>query len=226
MAIHFAKGPEAGLELVKQHVAGQDQQPQLDAVRPALEAGKISPITPLEAGKILNADRGAKIIPISKPLWSTEPYAVHTASRADLDQSFLKTARLTAWHYLLADQDDNVHSLVEVAVLGKGEGLSYAALRPRDYADMMVAAIEGARLRPEAEAQQYELRILRVPDLSFLGVWLHTEEQIHDLVIPILGSSPDYEANIVMTEGDLVKALRPIADRRRKADDRPKRPNP
>jgi hypothetical protein len=218
--IRPAKGPEAGFELVRRHVSGEvEEPPPFDAVRPHLLDGKLMTVDSTEAARLINAELGP-IVPISAALESTEPYAVYTASRKNLGNQFLRTARLTAWHYVLVEENDNVHSLVEVATIGEHqEALSYAGLYPRPYAEMMVQAIDAADALPQTASQQYELRVLRAPDLSLLAIWLRpldvvagaADEWSNDLIIPIEPGMPYFEAGTVMTPEQLIKVLQPIA---------------
>jgi hypothetical protein len=222
MPIRLPTGPEAGFKIVEKHISAEDAgPPDFNAFRPDFKDGQLVSVEPMEAARLVNAVRG-DVIPISVTLQSTEPYPIYTLSREALPKKVsLRSAKLTAWHYILVKDDRSVHSLVELAVLGPaGQALSYTALRPREYAERMVEAIDHASKLPEAGQQEYELRVLRAPSLSFLGVWLHTEQWIHDWFIAIGDGEPDYAEKQVMNESKLAEVLAEIAERRAREIDR------
>lgn len=222
MPIRLPSGPETGFKIIETHLSAEDAgPPRFNAFRPDFKDDQLVSVEPMEAARLVNAVRG-DVVPISVALQSTESYPIYTLScEASPKRVSIRSAKLTAWHYVLVEDDLHVHSLVELAVLGPGgEALSYAALRPREYAEMMVEAIDHASKLPEAALQDYELRVLRAPSLSFLGVWLHTEEWFHDWFIAIGDGEPDYGKKQVMNETKLTTVLGEIADRRAKVIDR------
>lgn len=129
----------------------------------------------------------------------------------------LSAAELTAWQYLLLDQEADVFALAEVADVNAGgkHKLTFSTLRPRRYAEAVVATIVSAEEFSDANEAQYLLRILRAPGIYALAVWLHGND---DIVFPVRAQNETtmkeiwQDRRVVKGERELAQLLRPAAE--------------
>lgn len=154
------------------------------------------------------------------PFKVARPYPLFTFDiEAVLGDSPLQSAWLAAWEYLIVDGETTA-GLVEVAATDpeRQPRLAFATLHPASYAQRITARIVFAEQLPEVESpQQWELRILRVPSLTALAIWLHQDSR--HIVLPIetiMDGVPLEETlwkgiNIITSEANLASLLRPIA---------------
>ena len=154
------------------------------------------------------------------PFKVARPYPVYTfAIEAVLGDSPLQSAWLAAWEYLVVD-GQTIAGLAEVAATDAqgNPQLAFAALHPPSYAEAITARILSAQqLPPVTGPQQWELRILRVPSLTALAIWLRHDDD--HILLPI-ETVPDgvpveettWKGNDVITsQVQMASLLRPIA---------------
>jgi hypothetical protein len=144
---------------------------------------------------------GAKGVEVLKP------YPLYTSGlRELLAGRFLESARRTSWQY--------------VVVIG-GEPLQLAEVRgSENFAGLFSEAVVDALLDVTNAAENlsfvqeanYELRILRAPDLYLTAVWLHREGE--DWLLPVRPAPARLQAGSILNEAQLVRALRPLAEAR------------
>ncbi|HYI11957.1 MAG TPA: hypothetical protein VEK57_23075 [Thermoanaerobaculia bacterium] len=205
MAIQISEAPAAGLRLVLETLSLPDQPFQS---QPAVPGAVRAPAGPVAAA--------APLDPVRKP------YPVFTATiRRLFGGGGLKSAQLTAWQYVI-QAGETARSVAEVAVADftgePEEGLVYASEQPPSYGDALIAAIEDAKTRPEVTVRDYELRVLRVPDLDVLAIWLHGENE--ELLRLVRGKRATLAAPGWVGEARLLEALNPLAEIRQTANDR------
>lgn len=206
MPIRLASPPQAGLELVSDNVPQPDGMAALAAVQETLKDGELVPLD--EA--LTETFAGLEAVPLT----TAAPHAVYTADSQNLEAGLLASARLTAWQYVVF-QGDQVHGIAEIAIVGKSrKGLSYATYYSAEYGQWMVDTVAAAE-RLASTGPDYELRILRVPALSVLAVWLHDQEGQHDRVLPVVDVIPNLNRCDALDEGKLLEALKAIAANRR-----------
>ncbi len=144
-------------------------------------------------------------------------YPIYTASSERLaDGTFLTSAELTAWQYVIGP-DDGLQGLAEVAAVdGVRPSLSYAAYYEASSAQRLLEVIR--RADAEAETGDYDLRILRAPDLFLVAVWLHAEDG-NDVLLPVNAPSVLRGAERLRAD-ELTAALQPLAQVRFNTSDR------
>jgi hypothetical protein len=151
----------------------------------------------------------------ARPLETAKPQRIFTStSDALFDGRLLEEAVPTGWQYVLVANGE-LAGVAEVAHTGpSGEPpRSFDVLRPAERAQAINKVVAMAETLPG----DYELRMLRVPNLYLLAVWLTNTGCNLLLPVPpvpsVLGDIPIY------TEKALMRALRPLAIQRRAISD-------
>lgn len=180
MAIHISPGPAKGIKIVQRNFA------------PVLN----------EMGVIDAAPRRAR----TRARRIDSPWPVFSSSLEDVLASngrLLKAARRTSWQYVVFE-GDRVVALAEVA---HKRSLRYASQQSAELANAVLETVQKAK--ELATRSDYELRILRVPDLYLLAVWLHAPNS--DLLIPVSPFTDVLGDGTVFTEEQAIAALKPLA---------------
>jgi hypothetical protein len=140
------------------------------------------------------------------------PHPVYVATIEDvLARRVLANARETTWRYFLVRGNDDAFAAAEltggeVAHVNEGpfvEGTSRA----------MIFAEDLDRVR-EAD---YEMRLLRIPALYVVAVWLRSSND--DILVPSAPAPAPLQANAPYDEGRFTDALTPLAQQRGAIDD-------
>lgn len=184
MAIHMSSAPDEGANMVQRNV-----------VPPPCDTTWIAHGAAIDA-----AEHGARRIEKS--------YAVFSARLEDVlaeDRGLLDSARLLSWQYVVFE-GNRVVALAEVAA---GDPLQYASQQSPAVAEAVLKAIREAETLDDVKKSDYELRILRVPELYLLAVWLHAPGK--DLLLPVRPFTKLRGGGRSLTEKQVVAALRPLA---------------
>jgi hypothetical protein len=82
------------------------------------------------------------------------------------------------------------------------------------------AAIAQAEADPELSAHDYELRLLRIPALYFVALWLRDDhDHDHDVLIPLDPAPAPFEAGRKYRPGEVLAELASMARERLRFDD-------
>lgn len=158
----------------------------------------------------------------TRPFKVARPYPLYTfAIEAVLGDNPLDKAWLAAWEYLVID-GKTIAGLAEVAATDpeRKPELSFATLHPPSYARSITEKIVEAEQLPAVNSQDYELRILRVPNLTALAIWLWRTNDHIILPIETIPKGVPVEdttwkgEEIITDEAKLASLLRPIAQYR------------
>jgi hypothetical protein len=147
----------------------------------------------------------------------SEPHPVFVATLDDLVAGkLLAAAKQTSWRYLLVQGD----AAVAEAELGavrrgkqrtKGKDLEFLGLTHGPFTKATVDALGAAEQLPQVARADYELRLLKVPAVYLIALWLHGGDQ--DILVPIGDPPGGLEKNKPYSEAQVVSALRDIAVR-------------
>ena len=151
-----------------------------------------------------NALRGTQPAELDPSL----PHPVFNLGLSDLTRRAgggLGAARLTGWRYLLRSQQQVVASAETVSAGGGREEFSHFNQGP--FVGGTAAALEAAQAIPETQDRSYELRLLHVPALYAMALWLHADDGGDDVLIPIQPAPPGIEANRPYPAQELLQAL-------------------
>jgi len=150
----------------------------------------------------------------------TEPHPVYVATLDDLAAGkLLANARQTAWRYLLVQHDEVVaeaeitagHGGAKGAKSGKRKNLEFAGMTHGPFADATIDGLHIAEALPETARADYELRLLKVPAVYLVALWLHRADD--DILIPIGQPPTGLRKNKAYTEAGIIRALRATAER-------------
>ncbi|HYU25686.1 MAG TPA: hypothetical protein VEO74_10815 [Thermoanaerobaculia bacterium] len=168
-----------------------------------------------DAPALLNAAPGGKMRAMAEALPEvnvTHPHQVFSATIADvLAGLVLANARETTWRFFLVHRGDEPFAAAEVA----GDALSHVNEGP--FVDGTASAMIKAEQYAASNEHNYEMRLLRIPALYTLAVWLTAPGD--DVLIPAAPAPAPLVANEVYREESFTSALRPLAEIRNAADE-------
>ncbi len=144
----------------------------------------------------------------STPQYVTQPHRVYTIGReAILRDVLLSTAVPVAWRYLLVTQEAAV-SAAELSDKGDG-GLAFSEVNDGPFVQATIEALTTAEALDEVQRGDFELRLLKIPAVYVVALWLHSETD--DLIIPMAPAPRGVTAGRAYSADDLLQALRPLA---------------
>jgi hypothetical protein len=150
-------------------------------------------------------------------LHATLPHPIYTAEAADLaDNGRLDRAILVAWRYLLADPSGPV-AAAEVSLDPEGNP-QFSHLNRGPFVAALPDAVRAAAALEPVQQQDFELRVIRIPSVYEMAVWLRNLQAGEDLFVPMkpgpaFGPS-SARAPAVMVARDFQADLREKARRR------------
>ncbi|MGD0602941.1 MAG: hypothetical protein ABSA53_04980 [Streptosporangiaceae bacterium] len=160
------------------------------------------PAPPAEAADAVHttfrafADSGTFRLPAlrnaSGPLQLTQPHQVFTLGLADLAAGRgLEAATPGRWRYLV-QEGDNALAAADTVAAGPGHGYVFSAFNEGRFVTSTAEAIQVAQENPEVSRGDFELRLLHVPGLHVMALWLHDGEgNANDLLVPLEPSPVD-----------------------------------
>ncbi|MGI4737474.1 MAG: hypothetical protein ACRYG7_20095 [Janthinobacterium lividum] len=127
----------------------------------------------------------------------------------------LEAAYPTGTRVLLTDGQNQVYSAAEVNQAVQKDRPVY--FEDRHHLEPMLEGIERFTARDSAARLMYkdlEMRLLRIPALYITAVWLHSEEQDINLLMPVGDVYPPLEAYRVYNGAGFLKTLQTEAAQR------------
>lgn len=116
----------------------------------------------------------------------TTPHQIFTMGLDDLAAGAgLDRARSVGWRYLVESGGQTVAS-VETAGAQEGTAPALSQLNEGPFVGATADAVGAVRKLPQLEAAGFELRLLRIPALYFIALWLHSPGA--DLLVPLAPS--------------------------------------
>jgi hypothetical protein len=140
------------------------------------------------------------------PLQLTEPHQVFTLGLSDLAAGKgLDAATPTGWRYLV-QEGDNVLASAETVAGPRGEQV-FSAFNEGRFVDSSAKAMRAMREFPEVGQGGFELRLLNVPGLYVLALWLHDTQGQGDFLVPLAPSPVETPAGKPVPAAVLLKEL-------------------
>lgn len=124
---------------------------------------------------------------------------------AILEKKLLDAARPTSWQYVV--RKNAAFRLAEISNEAR-----FVSSQSQDLTEALLDVIDAAERLDLVQQSDYELRILRVPEVYLNAVWLHAKEQ--DWLLPVRPAPKPLQAGSILTEAQLVFALTPFATMR------------
>ncbi len=112
-------------------------------------------------------------------------HAVYSVGLDDLASGDgLSRAKLVAWRYLLGE-GDNITQAAEVFYDEKNETHEFLALNEGPFVQPTATALQAAEQAERVQRGSYELRVLRIPALYVVALWLKDDSGEDDLFVPM-----------------------------------------
>ena len=156
----------------------------------------------------------------------SEPHPVYVAGLDDLaDGKLLAAAKQTGWRYLLVHGDAAVGEAElsaetrapRGAKSGRSKEPQFLGLTHGPFAAATIDALHAAERLPQIEKADYELRLLKVPAVYLVALWLHSGSE--DILIPLGQPPAKLKKNRPYTEAGIIRALRATALRTKEFQD-------
>lgn len=130
--------------------------------------------------------------------------AVYSASARDvLDERVLEAATLTAWQTIVSKAGE------AVATAEVGADLRLPHVQEGAFVEGITEAVRRVEERFAGDNRDYELRLLRIPAVYAVALWLHADDA--DVFVPVAPAPQDLRANASYGAVAFTSALRPIA---------------
>jgi hypothetical protein len=168
--------------------------------------------------KLLREKRVPPGVPVEirpEELLQAEPHPVFFVPLDALSEGkLLGAATHTSWRYLIVRGET---AIAEAELSAKQRGskggsakeLEFLGLTQGPFTIGTIEALSAAEKLDRVAKADYELRLLKVPGVYLVALWLHGEND--DLLIPIGDPPGGLKKNRPYSEGDVIKGLREIA---------------
>lgn len=151
------------------------------------------------------------------------PHGIYTMGAADLAaRRGLEAAAFAGWRYLV-QRDAGAIAAVEIPAEVDGNIERFMQLNEGQFVGATFEAVVAAEKLEEVRRSGYQLRLLKIPALYTVALWLHPEEEGKDLLIPIGQSHPALVSGQVYSPDEFVAALVEPAEEVTRIDTSPKR---
>jgi hypothetical protein len=122
-------------------------------------------------------------------LAASAPHQVFTLDFNDLlGTDLFSKARLVGWRYLVTGANRTAMA-AEVACDDKGENLRFSHLHEGPLVGGLAQALVAAEHTSEVVQGSYELRVLRIPSIYVMALWLKANTPDKDLFVPAAPTS-------------------------------------
>ncbi len=131
--------------------------------------------------------------------------------------NMLSAAKPYCWRYPLSQGTNGVGVAVLNADAKSGKARGFESLEKSGFATETVEALRIAEQLPQIKKQDYELRYLNIPAVSFVAAWLHGESD--DIIIPLPPTFGGLNANQPYSESRIISLLKASAQTAMKWDE-------
>lgn len=190
MGLNAKKPPERGLNIVRQGV-GQ------------LIAGAAGEASPMAAAAPSQLNIAA-------------PHPVYFVGLKDLAEGrLLSSASLIGWRYILLEGEQTIGAAT-VKIGEDDEQLQFSHISHGPFVQNTVEGIDRAENLPEVQSSEFELRLLDIPSLYVVSLWLHGNQ---DRLLPLPPTNRALEPYRSYSAEEMLAALRGPAIERLNSDD-------
>jgi hypothetical protein len=150
----------------------------------------------------------------TEPTLLGQPHAAYNLGLEDVAAGHLTAAaEQTAWRYLVRSGDEPV-AAAEVQVGAGGAGAEFSSLNHGPHVASTVQTADEAASLPQVEKGNYEPRLLRIPALYVMAMWLKDLDGSNDLIIPLAPAPPFLSAGQKYSESAFAEAVAGPAQQR------------
>ncbi len=149
------------------------------------------------------------------------PHDVYTINADKVANGSLKSARRIGWRYLVMQGERAVAAAEVQRPAGTGQP-EFSHLNSGPFVEGSIDALSIAESLAEVAADDFEVRLLKLPSVYVMALWLHGPSK--DILIP-LGPSDGHgplTPNKPYSPDDFFRALTPLAQTRMAFDDSPR----
>ena len=147
----------------------------------------------------------------SPGLAAAAPHLVYCLGLDDVVEGrFLAAAKATNWRYILLE-GNNAPAAAGLAINDEGEVGGFAYVDRGPFVESTGVATALAEGLESVQERDYELRLLSVPSLYLVALWLHGED---NLLLPLAPAPGGLESLQPYTEEQLFAALQELIERR------------
>lgn len=151
-------------------------------------------------------------------LATAAPHRVYFVGLRDLAAGrLLAAAHIKGWRYILFEGE---RPLAAAELSGDREAVSFSNINRGPFVAATVEAVARVEGIDEVREQDFELRLLDIPSLYFVALWLHG---LRDIIVPLPPSREGLEPFGIYNPSEVVERLRGPAEQRLRSDDRPRR---
>ncbi len=133
----------------------------------------------------------------------------------------LTEATLVSWRHLVGGMAGG-YVAAEVSVDAKRNVHEFASFNEGPHVEGTLVQLAAAQKDPRVTSGEYELRLLRIPALYVVALWLKDRDGDDDLFVPIGPVAPPLLAGNTYTTTEIEQLLKGPAADRLKFDDSPK----
>ena len=143
------------------------------------------------------------------PSAAGEAHEVYYLPAADLlNQQSLESARRVGWRMIHSSPNRSIAA--EIDLTTKADNVDVTSINEGPFSAEPTRAVQA--LRQSQASGTYVVRMLRIPELYLMAIWLHAEQA--DRLIPIAPAPAPLKAGTEYSVKDLVAALAPAIQRR------------
>jgi hypothetical protein len=141
-------------------------------------------------------------------VFATRPHRVYAVGRdALLGDQLLEAAQPTAWRYLLVNGEA---ALSAAELLQSDDGsLTFAETNSGPFVQSTADVLAAAERLDDVEREDFELRLLRVPSVYLVALWLYSDTS--SLVLPLSPAPGGLEVGHPYSPDEVLAALKPLA---------------
>jgi hypothetical protein len=149
----------------------------------------------------------ALVLAAHQDLSLAAPHRIYNLELNDLAQARgLRAAKLTGWRYIIQEGERAIAS-AEASVKRTGASPQFAQINEGPYVAATEAAIVAAEALPQVQQGLYELRLLRIPALYVMALWLKDDKKKADLIIPLDPAPAPLQAGQIYSPQDFLALL-------------------
>jgi hypothetical protein len=142
------------------------------------------------------------------------PHATYNLDAYDIaERRPLAVARLTAWRYLVKDAGSPM-AAAEVAVDAAGHASAFSSLNMGPFVSSTMSALAAAEKIDAVANGRYQPRLLRIPELYVMALWLKAEKAGEDIVVPMSPAPEELTAGRGYDEAAFLEGLASSARQR------------
>lgn len=137
----------------------------------------------------------------------TAPHQVYVLSREDLfSKGGLEQAKSVGWRYLVITDQGGIVGAAETAEQAESHDHQFVSLSRDSNLEVVPGVIRQIEETPTEWADEFELRLLRVPAAYSVNIWLHG--QTNDLLVPVPPTPPYLETGHIYGWDEVLDVLR------------------